>query len=75
MGKNGQDASTVKVKLVSCLLANVTDCNASSKDKFTVAVYNPLSRIVTEYIKLPVNATSFKIIGSDRTVSCKFKFH
>lgn len=51
----------------SCLLANVSYCEQSDSDKFTVAVYNPLSRPVTSPVNLPVNSENWKITDPDGT--------
>lgn len=52
------------VKFSSCLLANVTHCEPSSKDTFLVAVYNPISRPVSHHVRLPVKQDTFKITGT-----------
>ncbi|XP_044269574.1 lysosomal alpha-mannosidase-like isoform X2 [Tribolium madens] len=58
-------ASEVDLKLSTCLLANVSICETSKKDKFVVTVYNPLSRVVNHYVRLPVDGTNYKITGPD----------
>lgn len=59
-----------------CLLVNVTHCKQSNAEKFTVAVYNPLGKHVSHYVRLPVNAVSFKITGPDGKLKkiCLFVF-
>lgn len=63
--KDGKNTATLLVNLTSCLLANISYCEASTKNAFMVAVSNPLSRVVTDYIRLPVNSTEFNIIGPE----------
>jgi lysosomal alpha-mannosidase len=61
--------SAVDLALSTCLLANVTICDASNKDKFLVAVQNPLSKTVSHHVRLPVNGTNFKITDADGEVA------
>ncbi|RZC14230.1 lysosomal alpha-mannosidase-like, partial [Asbolus verrucosus] len=53
----------IDLKLKTCLLANVSICETTTNDRFVVAVYNPLSRSVTHYVRLPVDGTNYKITG------------
>ncbi|KAI4469648.1 alpha-mannosidase [Holotrichia oblita] len=47
----------------SCLLANISECKITEEsDKFVVTVYNPLSRNVTHYVRLPVTGTAYKVL-------------
>lgn len=59
------DGSTVDAELTACLLANMTICPQSNEEKFIAIIYNPLSRSVSHYVKLPVNSTTFQILGPD----------
>jgi hypothetical protein len=59
----------VDLALSPCLLANVTICDPSHKDKFLVAVQNPLSKTVSHHVRLPVNGTNFKITDADGEVA------
>ncbi|RZC38887.1 Glyco hydro 38 and/or Alpha-mann mid domain containing protein, partial [Asbolus verrucosus] len=59
------DTADIDLKLSTCLLANVSICENSQKDKFLVAVHNPLSRAVTHYVRLPVNGDSCVITGPE----------
>lgn len=49
------------LKMSSCLLNDA--CENSQKDRFVVAVHNPLSRTVSSMVRLPVNQTAFSIVG------------
>lgn len=51
--------------MTSCLLANISICETAKKDKFLITVYNPLSRSVNHYVRLPVDGTNYKITGPD----------
>lgn len=42
---------------------NVSRCEQSNLDRFAVVVFNPLSRYVTHYVRLPVNGNSYAITG------------
>ncbi|XP_054258367.1 lysosomal alpha-mannosidase isoform X2 [Macrosteles quadrilineatus] len=49
-------ASTPPVVLNSCMLFNISQCETSeSHNTFVVTLYNPLSRNVSRYIRLPVS--------------------
>jgi len=52
----------------SCLLSNISVCDQSLKNDFVVAVYNPLSRYVSTYIRLPVNDGVFEVKQSTDVV-------
>nr|XP_008200004.1 PREDICTED: lysosomal alpha-mannosidase [Tribolium castaneum] len=50
----------------SCLLANVSSCDKTNSDRFTLVVYNPLSHTTTTTVMLPVyERTSWKITDPD----------
>ncbi|KAK4872843.1 hypothetical protein RN001_014872 [Aquatica leii] len=52
----------------SCLLTNMSQCAFSeNNEQFIVTVYNPLSRPVTHYVRLPVTDGYFKVTDSKGT--------
>ncbi|RZC32509.1 lysosomal alpha-mannosidase, partial [Asbolus verrucosus] len=54
--------SPPNIKLNSCLLTNVSSCPLTeTEDSFVVTVYNPLSRPVTKYVRLPVTAEAYDV--------------
>ncbi|XP_968354.2 lysosomal alpha-mannosidase [Tribolium castaneum] len=53
------------LKLESCLLANVSVCLQAKADQFTLTVYNPLSRVVSSPISIPVETENWKIVDSN----------
>lgn len=58
--------STDDFEFDSCLLANVSSCEQTNSDKFTVVVYNPLSRKTTTTVLLPTyDRTNWKITDPD----------
>ncbi|KAK9731131.1 Glycosyl hydrolases family 38 C-terminal beta sandwich domain [Popillia japonica] len=67
--KKTDNADDAKIKFSSCLMANVSHCEKSNLDRFTVVVYNPLSRYVNHYVRLPVNGNSYTIVGPDGNVN------
>lgn len=72
------DGASKNEQLVSCLLANMTICPQSNQENFVVIVYNPLSRNVSYYVKVPVNSTLFRILdpeGAYSVVSNLLGFH
>ena len=46
----------------TCLLLNISQCDVSEKSsKFVITIYNPLSRTVSKYIRIPVTGHSYKV--------------
>ncbi|XP_049819511.1 lysosomal alpha-mannosidase-like isoform X2 [Aethina tumida] len=54
------------VNLQSCLLANVSICS-TEKGNNVIVVYNPLSRPVSHYVRVPVADGDYIVTGSDST--------
>lgn len=55
---------TIDFKL--CLLSNISICDSTNLSNFTLVVYNPLSRNVTSYIRLPVDDdANYTVVGVD----------
>ncbi|CAG9764084.1 unnamed protein product [Ceutorhynchus assimilis] len=55
-----------------CPFTNISQCSISeSSNKFLVTIYNPLSRYVHKYVRLPVLGTSYKVL--DPSAPCKLK--
>lgn len=51
-----------KVSLDYCLLLNISSCEITEKsNNFVVTLYNPLSRYVSQYVRLPVTGTSYTV--------------
>lgn len=52
------------VELSSCLLANVSICSTTqSADEFVIVIYNPLSWVINQPIRLPVEGDSYIVRG------------
>ena len=49
----------------SCLLANVSYCPETKSDQFTLVVYNPLSRVVSSPISVPVDTETWSIVDPE----------
>lgn len=50
----------------NCLLSNISSCpQTETLDTFLVTVYNPLSRPVSKYIRLPVTGTAYNVTDPD----------
>lgn len=50
----------------NCLLTNVSSCpHTEILDTFLVTVYNPLSRPVSKYVRLPVTGTAYTVTDPD----------
>lgn len=51
-----------KLPLQSCLLLNISECDVSEKSNFfVVTLYNPLSRPISRYVRLPVTGKSYTV--------------
>lgn len=61
-------SNDIKLNLETCLLANTSICEVTNSDRYIVAVYNPLERNVTHFVRLPVLDGSYKITGPDGEV-------
>jgi len=47
----------------SCLLLNISQCEVlENQDTFVVTLYNPLSRQVSRYVRLPVTQASYSVL-------------
>ncbi|GJQ83732.1 hypothetical protein Trydic_g20608 [Trypoxylus dichotomus] len=53
------------LRLKTCLLANISVCPISQSNQFIAVVYNPLSRPVSHYVRLPVNSVRIKVKGPE----------
>nr|CAI5853429.1 unnamed protein product [Callosobruchus analis] len=54
------------IQFNTCPLLNVSQCHfTESRDTFVVTVYNPLSRPVSKFVRLPVTGTSYSVKGPD----------
>lgn len=52
-----------EIPIGSCLLTNISSCPLSEiHEDFVVTIYNPLSRPVGKYVRLPVVGTSYKVL-------------
>ncbi|KAB0792238.1 hypothetical protein PPYR_14197 [Photinus pyralis] len=48
-----------------CLMANVSQCEETRREKFVVAVYNPLSRRVSHHVRLPIDSEFVAVTDLD----------
>jgi lysosomal alpha-mannosidase len=49
-----------------CRLLNVSQCDVTEKSSaFVVNVYNPLARRVTKFVRVPIAAPGYDVIGPD----------
>lgn len=56
-----------------CLQLNISQCQISEvSDEFTVTVYNPLSHIVSHYVRLPVLGSAYNVIDPLGKKSTKY---
>ncbi|XP_059486976.1 lysosomal alpha-mannosidase-like [Neocloeon triangulifer] len=56
-------SSDEDVELEKCPLLNISKCSISEKEEsFVVTVYNPLARIVSKFVRLPVVEVGHKVV-------------
>ena len=55
----------INFDLTTCMLANVSICPQSQSDASVIAIYNPLGRTISEYIRLPVDNNCYDVEGPD----------
>ncbi|CAL1684554.1 unnamed protein product [Lasius platythorax] len=64
VGKWSGLANEPSVKVFTCLELNISSCAFSEQnDMFIVVVYNPLSRPVSTYVRLPVKENSYSVLS------------
>ncbi|KAF5279397.1 hypothetical protein FQA39_LY05507 [Lamprigera yunnana] len=72
LGKIVKGKSDPDIPFESCLLRNISQCGFTEDNKkFIVTVYNPLSRPVNHYVRLPVADPGYKVTdnkGKELTV-------
>ncbi|KAJ8964251.1 hypothetical protein NQ314_005027 [Rhamnusium bicolor] len=62
------DEPVPAIPFISCPLLNVSQCEFSeTSDSFVVTIYNPLSRPVNKYIRLPVSKAKYSVRDSSGT--------
>lgn len=55
-----------KLSLLTCNLANISQCEPTeAAETFVVTLYNPLSRPVSQVVRLPVIGKAYKVLGPD----------
>lgn len=51
------------MNLEPCMMLNVSQCATSEEsDSFVVTVYNPLARVVSHFVRLPVPLSAYKVL-------------
>ncbi|XP_063227020.1 lysosomal alpha-mannosidase-like [Bacillus rossius redtenbacheri] len=62
----GAEAAGDEVAMESCPLLNISQCEVSERnDEFVVTVYNPLSRAVSHYVRVPVREGDYSVTSLD----------
>ncbi|KPU73915.1 uncharacterized protein Dana_GF15795, isoform B [Drosophila ananassae] len=60
-----QQSGKYVLEFKNCPLLNITSCPVSeSNDRFSLTLYNPLGHVVSEYIRIPVSGSEYKIIDN-----------
>ena len=58
----GLDTAHLDLSVTSCPRLNITECEVSElAERFIIAVYNPLSRPVTEHLRVPVSEPGYAV--------------
>ncbi|CAG9841044.1 unnamed protein product [Diabrotica balteata] len=63
--KKEENATDINLPLYTCLLANISNCDNTMKDRSIIVVYNPLPRSVWYDIRVPVQNANFILTGYD----------
>ncbi|XP_028137565.1 lysosomal alpha-mannosidase [Diabrotica virgifera virgifera] len=66
--KVNKSADDVKLPLSTCLLTNVSICENTMKDRSLIVVYNPLTRPIDYFLRIPVNNVNYTLSGSEGSV-------
>ena len=62
LGKTNLQLSQVDLSRTDCPALNISQCEVSeSAERFLVVVYNPLSRPVDHYVRIPVTQPSYQV--------------
>ncbi|KAG8221969.1 hypothetical protein J437_LFUL007810, partial [Ladona fulva] len=57
-----ENVVAANLDITSCLLTNISQCDISEgAEPFIVTVYNPLSRVVHKYVRLPVSGAAYSV--------------
>ncbi|KAG8221971.1 hypothetical protein J437_LFUL007812 [Ladona fulva] len=63
-----ENVVAANLDITSCLLTNISQCDISEgAEPFIVTVYNPLSRVVHKYVRLPVSGAAYSVKDSAGT--------
>ncbi|XP_050516902.1 lysosomal alpha-mannosidase isoform X2 [Diabrotica virgifera virgifera] len=58
-----ENATDINLPLSTCLLANISVCEDTMKDRSIIVLYNPLPRFVWYDIRVPVQNANFTLTG------------
>lgn len=73
-----KETTVPDLSLENCRLSNISECALTSeKDAFLVTIYNPLSRPVDYFVRLPVQNTSYTVLdpNGDQVLTQVHQFH
>lgn len=66
--RNEEGDPAPEIPFIHCPLLNITSCNYTEKlSSYIVTVYNPLSRVVDKYVRLPVAGKAYSVRDPDGT--------
>ncbi|XP_072398925.1 lysosomal alpha-mannosidase-like [Diabrotica undecimpunctata] len=63
--KVNESAVDVKLPLSTCLLTNVSICEHTMKSRSLIVVYNPLTRPIDYFLRIPVNNVNYTLTGPE----------
>ena len=69
---SGLDHDQLDLSLTSCPRLNISECEVSElADQFVIVIYNPVSRTVNQYVRVPVTDSAYDVFDSkgDRIMS------
>ena len=62
LGHAGLDPAHLDLSVTSCPRLNITECEVSElAERFIITVYNPLSRVVREHLRVPVSEPGYSV--------------
>ena len=62
---SGLDHDQLDLSLTSCPRLNISECEVSElADQFVIVIYNPMSRPINQYVRVPVTDAAYDVFDS-----------
>lgn len=60
------EAKNYTIPYTSCLLKNISQCDLTETARnFVISIYNPLSRVIDYYVRVPVTKGQYTVLSPD----------